>query len=239
MTTGLGAADVAVAANGSLVYVPSGAGGGEPADGRVGGSPGTCLTAAWHLRSTRTAAVRVSPRWGTARAGHRRRCLDLRFCPRNAEPADEPPGAGHATRSGRLTASASSLRRTERATRSCSGGRRMAPAATSGSSRVRKISSICSPTAGRQTADSSCSARCRRAFSARSGRSPIERPSDVNVLLKNDARNVFAAVSPDGRWMAYTSHRLRSNRDLCRAVSGARKPATDLYAARPYPTLVA
>ena len=35
-------------------------------------------------------------------------------------------------------ASASSLRRDERATPSCSGGRRMAPAATSGSSRVRR-----------------------------------------------------------------------------------------------------
>jgi serine/threonine-protein kinase len=33
----------------------------------------------------------------------------------------------------------------------------------------------------------------------------IERPSDANVLLKSDFNNDFAAVSPDGRWMAYRS----------------------------------
>ena len=33
----------------------------------------------------------------------------------------------------------------------------------------------------------------------------IDRPSEVTVLLKSDARNDFAAVSPDGRWMAYRS----------------------------------
>src|SRR5439155_894460 len=52
------------------------------------------------------------------------------------------------------------------------GGADVAVAATSGSSGVPRISSICSPAAGRKTADSSCSARCRRAFNARSGRSP-------------------------------------------------------------------
>ena len=34
----------------------------------------------------------------------------------------------------------------------------------------------------------------------------IERPSDANVLVKNEFNNDFAAVSPDGRWMAYTSN---------------------------------
>jgi hypothetical protein len=33
----------------------------------------------------------------------------------------------------------------------------------------------------------------------------IERPSDANVLVKSDFNNDFAAVSPDGRWMAYRS----------------------------------
>ncbi len=35
------------------------------------------------------------------------------------------------------------------------------------------------------------------------GQIAIDRPSEVTVLLKSDTRNDFAAVSPDGRWMAY------------------------------------
>jgi serine/threonine-protein kinase len=34
----------------------------------------------------------------------------------------------------------------------------------------------------------------------------IERPSDVKVLVKNEFCNSSAAVSPDGRWMAYESN---------------------------------
>jgi len=34
----------------------------------------------------------------------------------------------------------------------------------------------------------------------------IERPADVKVLVKNEFCNGFAAVSPDGRWMAYDSN---------------------------------
>ena len=34
----------------------------------------------------------------------------------------------------------------------------------------------------------------------------IERPSDVKVLLKSDFCNDFAVVSPDGRWIAYDSN---------------------------------
>ena len=171
VTTATGAADVAVAANGSLVYVPGGAGGGGQRtvvsvdrQGRASPLPGLPLD------SYRD--VRVSPDGARLALATQDGCVDLRFRARNAEPADDRPCAGHAARSGRPTGSASSLRRNERATQSCSGGRRMAPAATSGSSRVRRISSICAPTAGRQTADSSCLPRCRRAFSARSGRSP-------------------------------------------------------------------
>jgi serine/threonine-protein kinase len=37
------------------------------------------------------------------------------------------------------------------------------------------------------------------------GRVAIERPSDANVLVKSAFCNGFAAVSPDGRWMAYRS----------------------------------
>ena len=60
MTTARGAADFAVAANGSLVYVAGGAGGGG-LNGRVGGSPGTHLTVARPPGWTRTAHVRLSP----------------------------------------------------------------------------------------------------------------------------------------------------------------------------------
>ena len=38
------------------------------------------------------------------------------------------------------------------------------------------------------------------------GQMAIERPSDVTVLLKNDFCNDRPAVSPDGRWMAYESN---------------------------------
>jgi Tol biopolymer transport system component len=34
----------------------------------------------------------------------------------------------------------------------------------------------------------------------------IERPSDVQVLVKNEFCNTYPAVSPDGRWMAYESN---------------------------------
>jgi len=38
------------------------------------------------------------------------------------------------------------------------------------------------------------------------GQIPIERPSDVTVLVKNEFCNDISAVSPNGRWMAYTSN---------------------------------
>jgi Tol biopolymer transport system component len=37
------------------------------------------------------------------------------------------------------------------------------------------------------------------------GQITIERPSDVKLLTKSEFCNYFAAVSPDGRWIAYTS----------------------------------
>ena len=68
----------------------------------------------------------------------------------------------------------------------------------------------------------------------------IERPSDARVLLKSDFCNHDdGALSPNGRWMAYDSNVLRSNRDLRRAVSGAGQSTTDLDERRPAPALVA
>ena len=93
VTTGSGAADVAVAANGSLVYVPGGAGGGGQQtvvsvdrQGRASPLPGLPLG----LVPRRPGVARRR----AARARHPDGCLDLRFCPRNAEPADDRPGAG-------------------------------------------------------------------------------------------------------------------------------------------------
>jgi eukaryotic-like serine/threonine-protein kinase len=36
------------------------------------------------------------------------------------------------------------------------------------------------------------------------GQVALERPSDVTMLVKNDFCNAFAALSPDGRWIAYS-----------------------------------
>ncbi len=238
VTTATGAADVAVAANGSLVYVPGVAGGGGRADRRVGGSPGTCLTAAWPPAGLVPRRPGVARR-RAARSGHPDGCVDVRCRARHAEPADDRPCTGHAARSGRPTASASSLRRAERATRSCSGGQRMAPAATSGSSRVRRISVDLRANGwsadGRQLLFTEVPPSSQCAI----GQIAIERPSDANVLVKSEFCNDYAAVSPDGRWMAYELERVRSIRDLRRAVSGARKSAADLDGRRPSPTLVA
>jgi serine/threonine-protein kinase len=38
------------------------------------------------------------------------------------------------------------------------------------------------------------------------GQFPFERPTDVTVLVKSEFCNDFAAVSPDGHWMAYESN---------------------------------
>ena len=37
------------------------------------------------------------------------------------------------------------------------------------------------------------------------GQTPIARPADATVLLKNDSCNVAATVSPSGKWIAYAS----------------------------------
>ena len=68
-----------------------------------------------------------------------------------------------------------------------------------------KDSSMCSPAAGRQTANSSCSARCRRVVRTRSGRWPSSARPTRSAAEKRLQRD-FAAVSPDGRWMAYQSN---------------------------------
>ena len=38
------------------------------------------------------------------------------------------------------------------------------------------------------------------------GQAPIARPADATVLLKNDSCNVAATVSPNGKWIAYASN---------------------------------
>ena len=47
------------------------------------------------------------------------------------------------------------------------------------------------------------------------GQITIERPSDVKLLVKNDSCNVVATVSPDGRWIAYTSGLVAGRSEIC------------------------
>ena len=154
VTTATGAADVAVAANGSLVYVPGTAGGGGretvvsvDRQGRVSPLPGVPPDS---YRDVRVSPMGRGSHWPPkadvwiydfARATLSRLTTDPA---QDTRPLWTPTGG------------ASSSHRLERATRSCSGGRRMALAATSGSSRVRRISSTCAPTAGREMAGSFC-----------------------------------------------------------------------------------
>ena len=90
VTTGLGAADIAVAANGSLVYVAGGAVGGSrqtvvsvDRQGRASPLPGIPLDA------YRT--VRVSPDGTKLALATFEQVSDLRFCSRNVEPVDDGP----------------------------------------------------------------------------------------------------------------------------------------------------
>ena len=82
----------------------------------------------------------------------------------------------------------------------------MALAATSGFSRVRKISLDLRANGwsadGKQLLFTEVPASIQNAI----GQIAIERPSDARMLVKNAFTNDFAAVSPDGRWMAYHSN---------------------------------
>ena len=155
VTTYQGGVDVAVSANGSLVYVPGSPGGaGQQTvvsvdrEGRASPLPGVAAG----LVPRRPGVAR----WLAARTRHPGGRVDLRFGARNSEPAHDRPCAGRTSALDTRRAAHHLYVGTRRATRSCSGGRRMAPAATSGSSPVTGISSICSPTGGRQTANSCC-----------------------------------------------------------------------------------
>ena len=64
----------------------------------------------------------------------------------------------------------------------------------------------------------------------------INGKADAKVLVNSDSPS---AVSPDGRWIAYRGQHVRSNRDLCGTVSRARNSATNLRRRRPSPDLVA
>ena len=237
VTTASGAADVASGRQRVARLRPRWRRWRWPADSRVGGSAGTCLTAAWPPAGLVPRRPRVARR---RRGSHspREAISGSTISPaRTLSRLDDRPGAGRAARSGRPTGSASSLRRTERATRNCSGGRRMAPAATSGSWRVRKIFSICARrlVARWQTAPVYRGVTERR---ERDWQIAIERPSDAKVLVKALQQRLRGRVSGrtlDGLPVEY----VRSIRDLRRAVSGARKSTADLDGRRPSPPLVA
>ena len=163
--------------------------------------PHRCLASRW----TRTATSGCRP---TARGSHWRPRTDVwivRFRPRDTEPADDRPGPDRSplwTPDGqRIIFTSNRAGYPELFSR---------PADGTGSderllARAKDLIDL-RATAGRQTADSSCLPRCRRALSARSGRSPSSARPTRSCCMKSEFCNDYAAVSPDGRWMAYDSN---------------------------------
>ena len=228
-----------MAANGSLVYVPgvAGAAASRPSCRWIARDvPHRCLASRW----TRTATSGCRPMARGSRWPPRTMCWIYDFARATLSRLTTDPARGHAARSGRPTGSASSLRRIR------AGYPELfwRPADGTGSderllTRAKDLLDLRAngwSADGRQLLFTEVSPSDRQCAI---GQIAIERPSDAKVLVKSEFCNDFAAVSPDGRWMAYELERVRSIGDLRRAVSGARKSATDLDGRRPSPTLVA
>ena len=237
VTTVQGAADVAVAANGSLVYVPGGAGGGGQQtvvsvdrQGRASPLPGLPLDSYRDVRvspdGARLALATQADVWiyDFARATLSRLTTDP--AP-DRSPLWTPDGQ-------RIVFTSRRAGYPELFWRPADGTgsdeRLLARAKDLIDLRANGWSAD-----GRQLLFTEVPPSIQSAI----GQIAIERPSDAKVLVKSDVLQRLAAVSPDGRWMAYQLERVRSTRDLRRAVSGARKSATDLDGRRPSPTLVA
>lgn len=206
ITTASGAADMAVAANGSLVYVPGAGDGGHQTvvsvdrQGRASPLPGIPLDTYRDVRvspdGARLALATLTDVWtyDFARATLSRLTTDLA---RDTQPLWTPDGQRIIFRSVRAGYSELFWR----------------PADGTGSderllTRAKDLIDLIATgwsADGRQllvmeVSQGSSGIQCAI------GQMPIERPSDVKVLVKNEFCNAFASVSPDGRWMAYESN---------------------------------
>ena len=148
MTTGIGAADVAVAANGSLVYVPGGAGVGGHQTVVSVDRQGRAITAPRSPDGLLPRRAGVARR-RLARARHRSAMSGSTISPVQREPADDrtcvgqPPALDARRPAHHLYVATSGLSGAVLAAGGWHRQRRAAPR------RVRKIWSICAPTAGR------------------------------------------------------------------------------------------
>ena len=200
VTTATGAADVALAANGSLVYVPGGAGGaGQQTvvsvdrQGRASPLPG--------LPPDFYRDVKVSPDGARLALATQDDVWIYDFSQATLSRLTTDPAPDYSplwTPDGqRIVFTSRRAGYPELFWRPADGTGRDERFLARG-----KDLPICAPTAGRQTANSSCLRRCRRA-AARIGQFAIERPSDAKMLVKSDSPS---PVSPDGRWIAYHSN---------------------------------
>jgi Protein kinase domain/WD40-like Beta Propeller Repeat len=202
VTTALGAVDIAVATNGSLVYVAGGAVGGSrqtvvsvDRQGRSSPLPGLPLDA------YRT--VRVSPdgtRLALATFDHvsiydfaRATLSRLTTAARDSSPLWTPDGQRIVFTSRRAGYPELFVRQadgTGREERLLGRARDLIDLLPEGWSKD-----------GKQLLFSEVTPSIQCTI----GQIAFERSSEVRLLVKNDGCNVFAAVSPDGRWIAYTS----------------------------------
>ena len=237
VTTATGAADVAVAANGSLVYVPGVAGGGGrqtvvsvDRQGRASPLPGLPLD------SYRD--VRVSPDGARLALATQDGCVDYDFARATLSRLTTDPAQDSSplwTPDGQRIIFTS--------TRAGYPELFWRPADGTGSderllARAKDLLDLRADgwsADGRQLLFTEVSPSIQCAIGQIADRAPVRREGAGEKRVLQRLRGRVSRRTLDGLRV----ERVRSRRDLCRAVSGARKSATDLDGRRPSPTLVA
>ena len=237
VTTGTGAADVAVAANGSLVYVPGGAGGGGQQtvvsvdrQGRASPLPG--------LPPDSYRDVRVSPDGARLALATQDDVWIYDFARATLSRLTTDPAPD---RSPLWTPDGQRIIFTSRRAGYPELFWRPADGTGSDERLLARAKDLIDLRAdgwsadGRQLLFTEVSPSIQSAI----GQIAIERPSDVKMLVKSEFCNDFAAVSPDGRWMAYDSNVSGRYEIYVERYPELGQSATDLDGRRPSPTLVA